>query len=33
MYYHCRPLKYVEYGKVFPHPDPDPDFLPVYDMS
>lgn len=21
MYYHCRPLKYVEYGKVFPPPD------------
>ena len=20
MYYHCRPLKYVEYGKVFPPP-------------
>ena len=30
MYYHCRPLKYVEYGKVFPPPDPDPHYLPAY---
>ena len=30
MYYHCRHLKHVEYGKVFPSPDPDPDFLPSY---
>lgn len=30
MYYHCRPLKYVEYGKVLPSPDPDPDLLPAY---
>jgi len=27
MYYHCRPLKYVEYGKVFPPP------LDTYDES
>ena len=30
VYYHCRPLKYVEYGKVLPSPDPDPDLLPAY---
>jgi hypothetical protein len=27
MYYHCRPLKYVEYGKVYPPPIELADFL------
>ena len=30
MYYHCRPLKQVEHGKVFPHADPDTSLLPAY---
>lgn len=30
MYYHCRPLKYVEYGKVFPYDDPDRWLFPAY---
>ena len=30
MYYHCRPLKFVEYGKVFPYADEDGMFLPAY---
>ena len=30
MYYHCRPLKYVEYGKVFPHKDDENWLLPAY---
>jgi hypothetical protein len=30
MYYHCRPLKYVEYGKVLPHTDEDDFLLPAY---
>ena len=32
MYYHCRELKYVEYGKVYPPPESilDEDFKKVY---
>jgi len=31
MYYHCRPIKYVKYGKVFPPPDDSVDFMmPAY---
>lgn len=31
MYYHCRPLKYVKYGKVQPPPEETLDFmLPAY---
>lgn len=32
MYYHCRPLKFVEYGKVFPPPEDtiDEEMLNVY---
>ena len=30
MYYHCRPLKHVEHGKVYPHADDDGLFLPAY---
>lgn len=30
MYYHCRPLKYVEYGKVFPHEDDENGHFPAY---
>ena len=31
MYYHCRPIKYVEYGKVFPYKDEDNWLLPCYE--
>lgn len=33
MYYHCRDLKFVEYGKVYPPPPEtiDPDFMACYD--
>jgi len=31
MYYHSCPLKYVEYGKVFPHRDEDNWLLPTYE--
>lgn len=30
MYYHCRPLKFVEYGKIYPAQESDPDFLHAY---
>jgi len=31
MYYHCRPIKYVEYGRVFPPPEDSLDWmLPAY---
>jgi len=31
MYYHCRPLKYVEYGKLQPPPEKEVDWLlPAY---
>ena len=31
MYYHCRELKFVEYGKVFPPPEDTLDFMsPLY---
>lgn len=31
MYYHCRPLKYVEYGKVVPYKEKDSWLMPAYD--
>ena len=30
MYYHCRPLKYVTYGKVFPYKGEDSWLMPCY---
>lgn len=33
MFYHCRPLEFVQYGKVYPPPPEtiEPDFLNVYE--
>jgi hypothetical protein len=30
MYYHCRPIKYVEYDKVYPYKDDDNFLTPAY---
>jgi len=30
MYYHCRPLRHAEHGKVFPYDDPDGWLFPAY---
>ncbi len=30
MYYHCRPLKHVVYGKIYGNPNPDEDFARCY---